>query len=103
MTAVRILDDGAWVSVNDARRVSVSELWRLVDPTFCTCEMPDFAVEGFIEAGTDGRRITARAYGTCIACGTENATGWVPLGRIVDGTFEPYDRTVLDPVTAAET
>ncbi|ERH01778.1 MAG: hypothetical protein J07HN6_01336, partial [Halonotius sp. J07HN6] len=27
--ALRILDDGAWLSVNDQRRVSVSELWRL--------------------------------------------------------------------------
>ena len=47
--SLRVLDDGAWVSVNDAREVSVSELWRLDDPSFCGCELPDFVVENVLE------------------------------------------------------
>ncbi|WP_129112634.1 hypothetical protein [Halegenticoccus tardaugens] len=98
--ALRTLDDGAWISVNDTREVSVSELWRFTDPTFCACRLPDVVVEGFLETGVDGRTVEVRAYGQCIACGTKNTTGWLPVGRILDGEFRDLDRerTLLSSV-----
>lgn len=96
--ALRLLDDGAWVSVNDQRQVSVSELWRFPDPTFCDCRMPDLVVEGFVDVGADGRTVEARVYGQCIVCGTKATTGWLPVGRIIDGEFSDIDReSVLRP------
>lgn len=96
--ALRILDDGAWISVNDRRQVSVSELWRFPDPNFCACELPDMVVEGFVEVGVDGRTIDGRVYGQCIACGEKATTEWLPVGRILDGEFYDIDReSVLAP------
>ncbi|XVH32669.1 hypothetical protein ACNS7O_05645 [Haloferacaceae archaeon DSL9] len=96
--ALRILDDGAWLSVNDERRVSVSELWRLDDPEFCGCRLPDLVVEGFLEPGVSGRTVAVRVYGQCIACGETGTTPWIPVGRIRDGEFHDIDRqSVLRP------
>lgn len=96
--ALRILDDGAWLSVNDERQVSVSELWRVADPKFCRCDLPDVVVEGFIETGVDGRTVEVRVVGQCIACGTKATTDWIPVGRVVDGEFRHLDReSVLAP------
>lgn len=101
--ALRILDDGAWISVNDHREVSVSELWRFVDPTFCACTLPDMVVENFIEVGVDGRTVEVRVYGQCIACGEKSTTEWLPVGRIVDGEFRDIDReSVLAPTGVTE-
>lgn len=83
--ALRVLDDGAWVSVNDERRVSVSELWRLADA--CGCDSADFVVEGFTDVGVDGRTVTADVYGQCIRCGEASTVPGVPVGRMVDGGF----------------
>jgi hypothetical protein len=97
-TRLRILDDGAWLSVDDTRQVSVSELWRLDAPGFCECDLSDLVVENFLEVGIDGRTVEVRVYGQCIACGTQATTGWVPVGRVVDGAFEDIDReSVLRP------
>jgi hypothetical protein len=97
-TAVRILDDGAWVSVDDDRRVSVSELWRPATGGFCDCALPDLLVGGFVDVGVDGRTIEARVYGDCIACGRQGTTDWLPVGRLVEGEFRQLDReTVLQP------
>ncbi|KAB1193054.1 hypothetical protein GJR96_06190 [Haloferax sp. MBLA0076] len=95
--SLRVLDDGAWVSVNDAREVSVSELWRLDDPSFCGCDLPDFVVENVLSVGVDGRTVTASVYGQCIGCGETGVPGWVPVGRLSDGRFADIDRenTVL--------
>jgi hypothetical protein len=90
--ALRVLDDGAWISVNDRRRVSVSELWRLPDSSFCRCDLPDVVVEGFLETGVDGRTVETRVQGQCIACGHSDTTDWLPVGRIVDGEFRDLDR-----------
>jgi len=96
-TPLRILDDGAWVSVADDRRVSVSELWRPA-AGFCDCTTPDLLVGGFVEVGVDGRTIEVRVYGDCIRCGTAGTTGWLPVGRLVDGSFRHVDReSVLRP------
>lgn len=90
--ALRILDDGAWISVNDERRVSVSELWRFHDPEFCACTLPDLVVENFQAVGVDGRTVETRVYGQCIACGTNGETPWLPVGRLVDGEYRDIDR-----------
>ncbi|MFC4358277.1 hypothetical protein ACFO0N_10000 [Halobium salinum] len=90
--ALRILDDGAWVSVDDTRRVAVSELWRVPGVEFCRCDLADIVVEGFLEVGVDGRTVEARLYGQCIVCGESGTTGWLPVGRIVDGEFYDLDR-----------
>ncbi len=91
-TRLRVLDDGAWLSVDDTRRVSVSELWRLDAPDFCECDIADLVVENFLAAGVDGRTVTARVYGQCIVCGTKSTVEWVPVGRILDGEFVDIDR-----------
>lgn len=96
--ALRPLDDGAWISVDDTRQVSVSELWRFPDSEFCECQLPDLVVEGFVDVGVDGRTVEVRVYGQCIACGTKATTDWLPVGRIVDGEFRDLDReSVLQP------
>ncbi|WP_284014665.1 hypothetical protein [Halobaculum litoreum] len=90
--ALRVLDDGAWVSVNDERRVSVSELWRVAgagDGRVCACDCADFVVEGFTDVGADGRTVTADVYGQCIRCGETASVAGLPVGRVVDGTFRP--------------
>jgi hypothetical protein len=96
--ALRVLDDGAWISVNDERRVSVGELWRFPDPTFCACSLPDAVVEGFLETGVDGRTVRVRAAAQCIACGESGTTGWLPVGRVGGGEFRSLAReSVLAP------
>lgn len=86
--AIRVLDDGAWVSVDDKRRVSVSELWRVGDDA-CACgdDLADFVVEGFTGVGVDGRTVTADVYGQCIRCGADATVRALPVGRVVDGAF----------------
>ena len=96
--ALRVLDDGAWVSVNDARRAGVSELWRLTEP-FCECELADVVVENVLEVGVDGRTVETRVYGQCIACGAKGTTGWRPVGRVVDGEFVDAARESPLPTT----
>ena len=98
-TRLRILDDGAWLSVDDTRRVSVSELWRLDAPGFCECDLADMVVENFLETGVDGRTVQVRVYGQCIVCGTKSTTGWIPVGRLVDGEFADLDREGVLRVT----
>lgn len=101
--ALRLLDDGAWLSVNDERRVSVGELWRLDDPAYCDCALTEFAVEGFTDCRVVGRTVTVTAYGTCILCGTADTTTGVPVGRVRRGSFHDLDRetAVLAPHRAA--
>lgn len=85
--ALRVLDDGAWISVNDRRRVSVSELWRVAGA--CPCDCADFVVEGFTGVGAAGRTVTADVYGQCIRCGEAASLPDLPVGRVVDGAFRP--------------
>lgn len=100
--SLRVLDDGAWVSVNDERRVGVSELW-LLDDGFCSCSLADVVVEGFLDVGVDGRTVDARVYGRCIVCGASGTTGWLPVGRVREGTFfELADGAVRRPVARQE-
>ncbi|WP_202593982.1 hypothetical protein [Halorubrum halophilum] len=91
-TRLRVLDDGAWISVNDAREVRVSELWRLDAPDLCECTLTDLVVENFQTVGVDGSTVEARVYGQCIACGETGITDWVPIGRVRGGEFTELDR-----------
>lgn len=87
VVSLRILDDGAWVSVDDERRVSVSELWPVASA--CECALGDFLVEGFTDVAVDGRTVSVDAYGTCVRCGASSTVGPLPVGRVVDGSFHP--------------
>lgn len=88
--AVRTLDDGAWISVNDSRQVSVSDVWTLSRGTFCDCEPAYVLLEAFVDVGVDGRIVTADAVGQCLECGTRDSIDRLPVGRVVDGSFRPY-------------
>lgn len=88
-TDVHQLDDGAWLSVNGTREVSVSECWRLADHGVCDCPVADFLVEGFVAVSADGGRVDGRVAGQCIACGDDGITGWLPLGRVDGDRFRP--------------
>ena len=94
-TRLRVLDDGAWISVDDHREVRVSELWRLEADEFCGCDLADLIVENFQTVGVDGSTVEARVYGQCIACGASGTTGWTPVGRIHDGSFAEIDRSAV--------
>ena len=100
-TDVHQLDDGAWISVNDERRINVSDLWLLAHQEVCDCETADFLVEGFAEVGVDHPDIQAKVSGRCITCGREGVTGWLTVGRVIDpedGEFSPVDTaSVLVP------
>lgn len=92
-TAIHQLDDGAWVSVDDERVMSVSDLWQLVDHDFCPCEVADVLAEGFVDVGVTPPEVAVRFAGQCIVCGTEGVTGWIPIGRVDPdtGEFRPVD------------
>jgi len=94
-TRLRVLDDGAWISVNDDRKVRVSELWRLDASDLCECALTDLVVENFQAVGVDGSTVEARVYGQCIACGESGTTGWIPVGRIHGGSFAEIDRNAV--------
>lgn len=102
--ALRILDDGAWLSVNDSRQVSVSELWRLHAPDFCDCQLVDFVAEGFTEVSADGRDVAVTTYGQCIECGEKGVPEKIPVGYIKNGEYHDYDRqhVVLEPISNRE-
>jgi len=94
-TRLRVLDDGAWISVDDSREVPVSELWRLNAPDFCQCTLADMVVENFQSVGVDGPTVEVRCYGQCIACGETGITDWIPVGRIDGGEFLELARTAV--------
>ncbi|SEH64812.1 hypothetical protein SAMN05192561_12013 [Halopenitus malekzadehii] len=91
--SLRTLDDGAWVSVADERRTGVSELWRVRG--VCDCPLAEFVVEGITDVAVDGRTVAAGTYGRCIRCGCSTSTTPIPVGRIVDGCYEPIDRDAV--------
>lgn len=93
-TSLRLVDRGAWLSVNGTRELGISDLWRFTGTEFCDCEVTDFLAEGFSELGVHSDSVEARLAGRCIQCGATGTTEWVTLGNIVDGderTFRPVD------------
>jgi hypothetical protein len=94
-TRLRVLDDGAWISVDDSREVRVSELWRLDAPDLCECALTDLVVENFQSVGADGSTVEVQVYGQCIACGEAGTTDWIPVGRVRGGEFAELDRSAV--------
>lgn len=97
--SLRILDDGAWVSVDDDRRVAVSELWPVAG--VCRCAVGDFLVEGFTDVSVDGRTVSVEAYGTCVRCGESGTAAALPVGRVVDGEFHELSTGAVRPSPTA--
>lgn len=87
---LRLLDDAAWVSVNDAREAGASELWPADGAGVCACQPAWLVVRSFVEVGVDGRRVDARAAAQCIECGHEGTTEWLPVGRVSEAGFRPW-------------
>jgi hypothetical protein len=85
-TRLRLLDDAAWVSVNDERAVGTSEVWPVAD-SFCSCALAWLVVEAYVDVGADGRQVEARAHGHCVSCGEAGTTAWLPVGRVTDDGF----------------
>jgi len=93
-TAVHQLDDGAWISVDDERRVNVGDLWLLAGDSVCDCLLTDFLAEGFVAVAADGPAVEARVAGQCILCGTSGTTDWLEMGRVdQEGSFRAVDIT----------
>jgi hypothetical protein len=87
---LRVLDDGAWVSVDNRRRVSTSEIWPFVATDFCRCERSSVLLEAFTDVGVDGCEIVADGVGRCVDCGDGGGFAGLGVGRVVDGAFRPY-------------
>lgn len=85
-TRLRLLDDAAWVSVDDERTAGASEVWPVAD-CFCSCDVAFLVVEAFTEVGADGRRVDSRVHGHCVTCGESGTTDWLPVGRVTDAGF----------------
>ncbi|WP_435334662.1 hypothetical protein [Haloarchaeobius sp. TZWWS8] len=100
-TQLRVLDDGAWISVNNRRQVPNSDIWPLAVTDFCECETAHVVLEAFTDVGVDRDQVEVRAVGQCIDCGTDGFVDWLPVGRVRDGEFSPFDpsrvRATLEP------
>jgi hypothetical protein len=100
-TQVRILDDGAWVSVNNQRHVPNSDIWPLAATDFCSCETAHVVLEAFTDVGVHRDQVAVCAVGQCIDCGTDGFLEWLPVGRVRDGEFHPFEpglvRASLEP------
>ncbi len=99
--SLRVLDDGAWISVNDSREVGVSDIWTLTSTDFCSCETAHVLLEGFSATHVAGPHIVADAVGQCINCGHRDTIDRLPVGRALEGQFAPYDpaavQSTLEP------
>ncbi|SDD66744.1 hypothetical protein [Natrinema hispanicum] len=89
--ALRTLDDGAWISINDSRQVSVSDVWSLTTGAFCDCSPAYVLLEAFVDVDIDGSIVVVHAVGQCLECGTRDSIERLPVGRIVNDDFYPYD------------
>lgn len=89
--AVRTLDEGAWVNVENTRIVGVSNVWKLARHGICDCDVSFFVVEVFTDVGVDGRWVEARAGGQCIGCGEHGTTGWLQIGKMGEDSFRPVE------------
>lgn len=89
--SLRTLDDGAWISINDARAVGVSEIWPLTRSEFCDCTVSNLLVEAFYDVTVDRSVVVAGVVGQCIDCGTSGSVDRLAVGRIVDGEFHAFD------------
>lgn len=89
-TELRVLDDGAWVSVDNQRRVPTSDIWPFVATDFCSCDTAQVLLQAFTAVGVDGREVTVEGVGRCVDCGDSDTFAGLAVGRVLDGQFEPY-------------
>jgi len=92
---VRTLDDGAWISVNNARAVSNSDIWPLALYDFCNCETAHVLCESFFDVSIHRDTIAVGAVGQCIDCGTQDTIDALPVGRVIDGEFHSFEAGAL--------
>ncbi|WP_323677879.1 hypothetical protein [Halorubellus sp. PRR65] len=90
VTELRVLDDGAWVSVDNERRVPTSDIWRFAVTEFCSCTTAFVLLEAFTRVGVAGREVTVDGVGRCVDCGEKHAFSGLGVGRVLDGSFRPY-------------
>jgi hypothetical protein len=89
-TQLRVLDDGAWVSVDNERRVPTSDVWRFAATAFCSCTTAFVLLEAFTRVGVAGREVVVDGIGRCVDCGEKHSFTGLGVGRVVDGSFRPY-------------
>ena len=99
--ALRTLDDGAWISVNDSREVGVSDVWILEREECCSCPLSYVLLEGFTDVRVDGTHVVAGTVGRCLECGQRVSIDRLPVGRVIDGEFERYDPASVSRVRGA--
>jgi len=90
VTQLRVLDDGAWVSVDNERRVPTSDVWRFVTTDFCDCTTAFVLLEAFTRVGVAGREVAVDGVGRCVDCGEKHTFTGLGVGRVVDGSFRAY-------------
>ncbi|NHN48360.1 hypothetical protein G9464_12240 [Halostella sp. JP-L12] len=88
---VRTLDDGAWISVNNARAVSNSDIWPLASYDFCDCDVAHVLCEAFYDVSIHRGVVAVGAVGQCIGCGAKDTIDALPVGRVVDGEFYQFE------------
>ncbi|WP_135820576.1 hypothetical protein [Halostella litorea] len=88
---VRTLDDGAWISVNNARAVSNSEVWPVSGAGVCDCEVAHLLPESFYDVSVGRDAVAVGAIVQCIDCGGHGTIDALPVGRVVDGEFREFD------------
>jgi hypothetical protein len=89
-TELRVLDDGAWVSIDNERRVPTSDIWRFVAVDFCDCATAFVLLEAFTRVGVDGREVVVDGVGRCVDCGEKHTFSGLGVGRVLDDAFHPY-------------
>ena len=100
--AVRTLDDGAWISINDSRAVSNSGIWPLTHYDFCDCDVAYVLLESFYDVGIDHHEVVVGTIGQCIECGHQDSIDDFPVGRIVDGEFYAYEASEFQSLIEPE-
>jgi len=89
-TELRVLDDGAWISVDNRRRVTTTDIWPFVATEFCSCATAFVLLEAFTSVGVDGREVVVDGVGRCVDCGEKRTFDGLGVGRVLDGEFRAY-------------
>ncbi|NHN41701.1 hypothetical protein G9C85_08650 [Halorubellus sp. JP-L1] len=101
-TQLRVLDDGAWVSVDNRRQVATTDVWPFVATDFCSCSTAFVLLEAFTDVGVDGREVVVDGVGRCVDCGEKQTFAGLGVGRVLDGSFRAYPpdgvRATSEPV-----
>ncbi|WP_121823669.1 hypothetical protein [Halostella salina] len=99
---VRTLDDGAWISVNNARAVSNSAVWPVAGVEFCDCEVAHLLPESFYDVSVDRDTVAVGTIVQCIDCGGHGTIDALPVGRVVNGEFREFDTGAIRSPAAGD-